>query len=172
MKVKKNDSEKAEIEKSYAQFEKLVKISLIIGIITISGFIIYYLLTPEPGYVTFGILNSEKKSENYPTNTSIGQTIEFYATVENHLGRDFDFKIKIYKGNNHTILSSKGSNATVNYTSKKYNLKNNQGWDRKYSMKFFQVGSNQLIIVELWQVIDEKDEFYDILWLRLNITTS
>ncbi|KKK92065.1 hypothetical protein LCGC14_2706660 [marine sediment metagenome] len=61
--MREND-EKSNLRKSYMQFEVLLKISLIIGILIVSGFIIYYILTPEPGYVTLGILNEDKLS-NY-----------------------------------------------------------------------------------------------------------
>ena len=76
---------------SWKHFEALLKISLIIGIIIISGFIIYYVLTPEPGYVTFGILNENQEAENYPTQAPFNETIFFYLTVENNLEKVFNF---------------------------------------------------------------------------------
>ncbi len=42
-----DNNEKNNLKKSYKQFGILLKISLIIGIVIISGFIIYYILTPE-----------------------------------------------------------------------------------------------------------------------------
>ena len=82
-------SEKLKMNNKY--FEKLLKICLIFGILVISGFIIYVILTPEPGYVTFGILNENQEAGEYPTEASVNETISFYLTVENNLDRKFSF---------------------------------------------------------------------------------
>jgi uncharacterized membrane protein len=65
---------KNELAKSNKILEKLLKISLVIGIITVSGFITYFLLNPELGFVTFGILNSEKEAGNYSTTANVGES--------------------------------------------------------------------------------------------------
>ena len=44
---------------------KITKIIIIVGIILTSFFIIYEILNVEPGFVTLGVLNSEKKAEKY-----------------------------------------------------------------------------------------------------------
>lgn len=153
--------------------EKIVKISLIIGIIVISGFILYYLLNPEPGFVTFGILNSEKKAENYPTEVSVNEDVEFYIVVENHLNTEFVFEIRIYKGDNETKLSSDGSeNADLNYTTDQEILDVGEKWESdKLSIRFSKIGSSQILIAELWEITeDDSSSFYDIIYLRLNIT--
>jgi len=62
-------------------FGKIVRISLIIGILMVSGVVIYYILNPEPGYVDFGLLNSNKKAEDYPTEVVANESVEFYVTV-------------------------------------------------------------------------------------------
>ncbi|GAH60211.1 unnamed protein product, partial [marine sediment metagenome] len=85
------------LKKNYKEFDKILKILLIIGIITISGFIIYAFLTPKPGYSYLGILNSEKKAENYPTEAAVNESITFYISVGNYLNRDFSFHIEILK---------------------------------------------------------------------------
>ncbi|MFX0103956.1 MAG: DUF1616 domain-containing protein [Candidatus Hodarchaeota archaeon] len=165
-------NEKHNLKNSNKHFEILLKISLIIGIIVISGFIIYYLLTPEPGFVTFGILNENQEAENYQKNAAVNETIFFYITVENYLNRDFTFKVEILKGNNNTLLSSRGSeNATSYYNTSQYTLSHNDYWfSERLNISFSEAGANQIIIAELWQIKNEIEEFYNILWLRLNIT--
>lgn len=153
--------------------EKIVKISLIIGIIVISGFILYYVLNPEPGFVTFGILNSEKRAENYPTEASVNEDVEFYIVVENHLNAEFMFEIRIYKGDNETKLSSDGSeNADLNYTTDQETLDIGEKWESdKLSVHFGKIGSGQILIAELWEIKeDDSSTFYDTVYLRLNIT--
>ncbi len=169
--MRENDEEN-NLKKSYKQFEVLLKISLIIGILIVSGFIIYYILTPEPGYVTFGILNEDKKAENYPTEASANETISFYVTVGNYINRDFTFQIKIKKGNNNTLMRSTfPSNGSLEYIIGNFSLPNNGEWiSVKLNISFSQLRSNQIIITELWQIRNNIPEFYFLLYLRLNIT--
>ncbi|MFX1503343.1 MAG: DUF1616 domain-containing protein [Promethearchaeota archaeon] len=168
----KKGNERTDLEISNKQFEIILKFCLIAGIIIVSGFIIYYILTPEPGYTTFGILNEDQKAENYPTEASVNETIYFYVTVENHLNREFSFRIEILKGNNQTIVNSSGSiNALSYYNTTKTSLMNNQFWiSNKLNISFSQPGANQRLIVELWEVKDEIEVYNNILYLWLNIT--
>jgi uncharacterized membrane protein len=155
------------------QFDKLVKISLIIGIVVISGFIIYYLFTPEPGYVTFGILNSDKEAENYPTNATVGENISFYISVGNYLRRDFNFRVEILQGNNDTLLTSSGSvNASSYFNTSVTSLNHKMQWiSEMLNISFPLPGSNQFMIAELKEIDFAFEEtFIDILWLRFNIT--
>ena len=172
MKKLSNNNERNDLVKSNKQFEILLKISLIIGIIIVSGFIIYYLLTPEPGYVTFGILNEDKKAENYPTTATINETIPFFITVENYLNQDFSFQVKIKKGDDNTLMSPTiPSNGTLDFIMGNFTLDHKSDWiSSQLNISFSQLGENQIIIAELWQIKNSIEEFYDILWLRLNIT--
>ncbi|MFX0081379.1 MAG: DUF1616 domain-containing protein [Candidatus Hodarchaeota archaeon] len=168
------NSEIKEIDKSSKkEFNILLKICLITGIIIISGFIIYEVLKPEPGYVTFGILNENQAAENYPTEAFINENISFYLTVENYLDRNFSYQIQIKKGDNMTIMNPNiGSNGTLNYTIGNFTLKKKQSWlSEKLDVSFSVIGENQIIIAELWQIKETKVKFYNILWLRLNITS-
>lgn len=154
------------------QFEKIVIASLVIGIVIVTGFIIYYLLTPEPGFVVFGLLNSEGKAENYPTEANVTDPIFFYVSVENYLNRDFTFKVEILTGDDNTTLSSTGyENATSYYNTTQTTKKHSEIWiSDKLNVSFLNPGSNQIIIAVLWEIIDNSTEkFYNILWLRLNI---
>ncbi|MFX1268121.1 MAG: DUF1616 domain-containing protein [Promethearchaeota archaeon] len=167
------------IEKNHEQaltkrkpFEKIIITSLVIGIIIVTGFIIYYLLTPEPGFVVFGLLNSEGKAENYPTEAHVAENISFYVSVENYLNRDFTFKVEILQGDNNTILSSSGyENATSYFNTTQTTKKHGEIWiSEKLNVSFLNSGSNQIIIAVLWEKIDTSTEnFYNILWLRLKI---
>ncbi|MFW9783846.1 MAG: DUF1616 domain-containing protein, partial [Candidatus Heimdallarchaeota archaeon] len=158
---------------STKQFETLLKICLIIGIIIISGFIFYYVLAPEPGFITYGILNENQEAGNYPTNVTVNNPIFFYITVDNHLDRSFSFQIQIKKGDNTTIMNpSSGSDGALNYTIGNFTLNNEHSWlSGQLNVTFSNVGDNQILIAELWEIQDIEIEFYDILWLRLNITS-
>jgi uncharacterized membrane protein len=165
---------KNKIVKDNKQFEKIVKISLLIGIFVISGFIIYYLLTPEPGFVTFGILNSDKKAENYPTNATVGENISFYISVGNYLRRDLNFQVEVLKGDNSTILTSSGAINATSYINTSINsLSHEEQWiSGMLNISFSQPGFNQILIAELKEIeISLEETFIDILWLRFNITT-
>ena len=166
--------EKGRNGQSKKQFDSLLKICLIIGVIVVSGFIIYAVFTPEPGYVTLGILNSEKKAENYPINATVGQNVSFYVTIDNQMNREFSFRAEVLKGDNSTILTSSGSiNATSYFNTTKITLLHNQFWiSEMLNVSFSQPGADQRIIVEIWEIPSSgKDKFFNILWLRLNITS-
>jgi hypothetical protein len=76
------------------------------------------------------------------------------------------------KGDNNTVLSSTGSNGTFAFMMNG-SLKHKELWkSSKLNISFPQIGANQIIIVELWQDFESKpEEFFNILWLRLNITS-
>ncbi len=157
---------------SKKQFDFLLKICLIIGIIVVSGFIIYYVLTPEPGFVSLGILNSEKKAENYPINATIGQNVSFYVTIDNQMKREFSFRVETLKGDNNTIVSSSPSiNATSYFNTTKITLLHNQFWiSEMLNVSFSQPGEGQRIIVELWEIKNsEIEKYFTNLYLWLNI---
>jgi len=166
---------KAELTEQFKQFQKILKVLLLFGIIIVSGFIIYYVwyfnFSHEEDYVGFGILNHNEEAEDYPTVAYANQSVKFYVTVENQLSREFTFKVKVYRGDAQTELSSDGSeNAYHLYSTDKETLKPKRDWmSDKLSVSFPKNGTNQQIIVELLEyTIDDRD-FYDILWLRLDI---
>lgn len=165
-------NEKKDLTISNKHFEKLLKVCLIIGIFIVSGFIIYYALTPEPGYATLGILNEEQKAEKYPTEAKVNETISFYVSVENQMEREISFRIEILKGDNKTIINSSGSINSLSYfNTTKITLLNNQFWmSNRLNISFSQPGAYQRIIVELWEIKDESEVFYNNLYLWLNIT--
>lgn len=164
--------EKNDIKKNYKEFDKVLAVLLIIGIIIISGFIIYALLTPGPGYITFGVLNSDRKAENYPKNATVGENVTFYVSVGNYLNRDFSFRIEILKGDNETVLKPTGSeNATSYLNSSTILLPNEDSWISSFNVSFSQSGYGQTIIAELWETnIGLNDKYWEIFWMRLNIT--
>ena len=172
--MSRNDTRKdeSELELSYMQFQKLLRFSLIFGIIIVSGFITYYLLFPEEGYIGFGILNEDERAEDYPTTAKVNQSIYFYVTVENQLDHDFTFKVIILLGNEDTKLSPEGSkHANKTSTTDKETLKPSEDWESdKLSVSFPYNGTDQVLVVELWKYNqDNSREFWDILWLRLDI---
>ena len=65
-----------------------------------------------------------------------------------------------------------GSNGTLNFTIGNFTLNNKESWlSGKLNISFSEIGDNQIIIAELWQIKNTIIEFYNILWLRLNITS-
>ncbi len=169
-----NTMETSNLKKNYKEFEKILKILLIIGIIIISGFIIYALLTPKPGYWYLGILNSDKKAENYPTEAAVDENITFYISVGNYLNRDFSFHIEILKGNNETVLGSSPSlNASSFVNSSTITLLHGAEWiSSAFNVSFSLLGNNQSIIAESWEIPSVGfRRFFDVVYLRLNITS-
>ena len=75
--VKKKSAEARDDSKGFKHLGKLLTVCLIAGIVIITGFIIYYLYTPESPYHTYTILNEDKRMELYPTNASKGKIFRF-----------------------------------------------------------------------------------------------
>lgn len=174
MLIQNNTSKKNDIKKNYQEFNKILTVLLIIGIIIISGFILYAVLTPEPGYITYGLLNSDRKAENYPKNATVGENVTFYVSVGNYLNRDFSFRIEILTGDSETILEPTGSiNATSYLNSTAIFLVHGESWiSDAFNVSFSQTGDNQTIIAEIWETdIGPNDKFWEIAYMRLNITS-
>ncbi|MFW9950318.1 MAG: DUF1616 domain-containing protein [Candidatus Thorarchaeota archaeon] len=162
-----------ELRNHYNQFDRLLRLLLIIGIIVISGFLIYYLMTPKPGYVSFGILNSEKEAGNYPVSVQIGSNVSFYLTVDNYLDRSFSFRVELLKSNETEISRPSSPLYTLSILNTSIVvLESQRGWiSDQFNVSFSEVGENRSIIAELWEVSGEvPDTFFTSLYLRLNVT--
>jgi len=165
------------INLSYKEFEKILTVILLIGIITLFSFIIYYIATPEEGYVMFSVLNKDKELSNYPTNATVDENITLHLVVGNYLAGDFQFRVKYGPCSNTTLIyptDSGSSNATLSNWTAINSLKAGQIWESgQVNVSFTDVGDNQVIIFELWQIIPNSDDkFWTYNFLRLNITAS
>ncbi len=172
MSEKEKSQDKVEIEKNFKQIQKLITVFLLIGIIVVSGFVVYYFLTREPPHVSFGILNENKKAEDYPTQVTVFEDIDFYVTVDNYLDRPFTFELEVSKGDEDTKLSSKGAEHTEkNFTTDEETLKVNEEWmSEELTISFTEAGDDQLLIVELYEIQEDGGkEFWDILYLRIDV---
>ena len=162
------------LKKNYNEFDKILKLLLIIGIVVISGFIVSAIFTPKPGYWHLGILNSDKKAENYPSTVAVDENITFYISVGNYLNRDFSFHIEILKGDNDSVLSSSPTlNATSFVNSSIITLPHRAEWiSSAFNVSFSQPGNNQSAIAELWEISTVGvRRFYDVVYMRLNVTS-
>jgi uncharacterized membrane protein len=157
----------------FRQLSRIVTVCLIVGIIIVSGFIIYYLLTPEPPYHQFFILNGERKAENYPSQATEGEEIYFYVGVRNYLEKDLTFNVKIFKGNDSTDLTKKEDiNAELNQTIGNITIEHGEEWvSDKLTISFLETG-NRTVIAQLYEVGDSEEEYLNIVYIRLNITNS
>jgi len=173
------NKKKSNLEVSNKQFEKLVTVCLFFGIIVVGAFVIFFILTPEEGFLQFGVLHQdpsdgEWKAGNYIENVSIGQAINFSFSVNNSLNRDFTFRVKILTGNGSIInnsLHSPNSGAFINITIGNITLSHGQSWNsNKLNITFYKIGENQMIILELWEIIaDNQEKYWTHLWLRVDV---
>ena len=159
---------------SNKEFERILTVCLLIGIITLFSFIIYYIATPEEGYVMFSYLNEDQEMGNYPTNATVDENITLHLVVGNYLTSDFQFCVKYGSCSNTTLISptdSGSSNATLNNWTASMLLKPNQIWESgQINVSFTEVGDYQLIIFELWQILPDSIKFWTYNFIRLNIT--
>jgi uncharacterized membrane protein len=156
-------------------FEHTTRAILILGILIVSGFIIYDVTRPSEQYVLFSVLNQDKELGNYPSRVAVGQKISFYFYVENHLSDQMEFNVKIYLGNNSSSINPKVGviNALFlgNYSKM---VAEGQNWtSSQIDYQFQQVGS-QFIGLELWQQQDGEWKYVEnhTLVLRINVTAT
>jgi uncharacterized membrane protein len=161
------------IEDHELNLEKTTRVILIVGIIIVSSFIIYDITRPNEQFVLFSVLNQDEQLGNYPTQLHIGESITFYFYIENHLQRTAEFNVRMYLGNETSIiLPTTGiANASLigNYTQ---TLENNNNWTTNaLSYTFDQVGV-QFIGLELYEKSTNGWQYFEnyTLFLRLNIT--
>ncbi|TFG21795.1 MAG: DUF1616 domain-containing protein [Promethearchaeota archaeon] len=167
-------SEKPKIRKIQEKldFDKLLKLLLIFGIILTTGFILYHILKPKSGYITFGILNSDMSADDYPTNTLVGENISFYIFIGNHLNRELNFRLDVLIGDNNTYLALNHPTNGSSYLNITSNILNGVDWiSNLINVSFSEPGINRLIIAELWIInADLTEKFYNSLYTRLNVT--
>ena len=162
------------LNQNYKEFGKILKLLLIIGIVVISGFITYSIFTPRPGYITIGLLNTDKKAENYPTMATTGENVTFYVSVANYLNRDFSFRLELLRGDNNTIIGSTPSVNSYSYANlSTVNLPHGENWiSSPINVSFSQPGHNQSIIIEIWEMYGEAIvKFWEVVYARLNVSS-
>lgn len=135
--------------------EKITRIVLIIGILSVSGAIIYTLTLPEEEDILFFLLNEEQMLRDYPTNSSIGNPVTIHLYVQNMMKDAKEFQINIFRGKNSTFIDpdiSVFSNPNATHLlNQNISLKHAEEWiSDPITVIFPELGENQLIICELW----------------------
>ena len=157
--------------KGKLEFRKLLSLLLIFGITIVSGFIIYNIIKPKSGYITFGILNSDK-STDFQKECVVGENISLYVFIGNHLNRELNFRLEILRGDNNTYLASNQPTNGSSFLNISTAIFNGVDWmSNLINISFTEPGINELIIAELWLIrIDYTEYFYNSLYQRLNVT--
>lgn len=169
--MEEKNRKKISIDLSNKHFQKIVTVCLLIGIITVFGFIVYYVLTPEEGFINFGVLDQNQKVENIPENATVGEDIYFFLNLENYMKRDFSFYIKILTGDNTTVLSKDPGIGNLNQTLPTVTLADGESWmSANLSMSFWNTNNNpKRIIFEVWEDLD-TDSLFSKYWLYITVT--
>ncbi len=151
---------------------KITKIIIVVGIILTSFFIIYEILNIEPDFVTLGVLNSEKKAENYPIDVNVGEEFTVFVSVGNNLATNFTFSVHVLTGDQKTFVSkTTGSNGTLKQKLSSITIQPGEEWiSNAQRFSFYSAGENLMVIFELWKVENSKETFYDVVFLRLNVS--
>lgn len=134
---------------------KMTRIVLLVGIIVVSGAMVYTLTRPEEEDVLFFILNEDQVMKDFPVNASVNEPVSVHAFVENHLQRTAEFSVRIYRGNtnlthNISIGVENNPNATYLFNQTKM-LENEASWiTPMINVTFPFAGLDQQIVLELW----------------------
>ncbi|WP_457557734.1 DUF1616 domain-containing protein [Candidatus Harpocratesius sp.] len=156
--------------------EKITRIVLVVGIICVSGAIIYTLTIPEEEDVLFFLLNENRVLRDYPTNVTQGEKIITYVFIQNLLGESHDFQIRCYRGKAETFIDPQigvatNSNVTL-IDNQNISLGNKEEWiSNQINITFPEVGSDQLVLYELWIKIGDSWHYLPnyLLTLRIDV---
>lgn len=141
---------------SNPDLEVITRVILIFGILFVSGGIIYVSTRPEEPDLFFFLLNENQVMRDYPTNTTVGEAVKFYVFIENLLGTSEKFAVRIYNTTeeywiNSTIGVSESNEVSYNFN-QTVELNHKEEWiSNSMELFFHEPGSNQVIILELWQ---------------------
>ena len=150
-----------ETENSSSNLETITRIVLVFGIISLLGGIIYQTTRPEETDLLFFLLNENQEMRDYPTNTTLDDPVGFHVYIENQMNNPLDFAVRVYVCESTynidtlmTVNNTLGADYIENQT---VHLDNNQHWiSDKFDINFTEIGENQIIIVELWENVENS----------------
>lgn len=122
-----------------------------------------------------GVLGSQQKFANYPTNITRGQSFVLYAYVGNHEGVVEYYKVLVKLGNNNTVVSNTTSANAPVISSYSYVLNDGQNTTFPMNLSINQSATNLRMIFELWTLSTSNASFsYTGLWNQLwvNVTST
>lgn len=141
-------------EKGYAV---AIFLALIIVSVTIIGY--YVLLNPQAeSYNTFYLLDSNKKTLDYPETLVVNQnsTFNVYVTVENHMTVTAQYQVQVKITNNLSTFPVAIQPSQVYETSR---VNSGGSWEKMVTVTQNDVGS-YAVVFELWeQMADGTLEF-------------
>ena len=153
---------------------KITRVILIVGILGISGAIIYTLSLPEEEDLLFFLLNENQSMSDYPTNVTVNGSLTFYIYIHNMRLEDHEYQVNCYQGDlNGTIdpMKSVANNQDfVQIASQTTDLNYTQEWiSNPFDIIFQEIGNDQRLVFELWVNRDGVWEFIPDYVLTLNI---
>jgi len=153
---------------------KITRVILIVGILGVTGALIYTVSQPEEEDLLFFLLNENQSMGNYPTNITVNSSLTFYIYIQNMRIEDHEYLIKCYTSAANTTIDPMQS------------VSNNQDFDQiasqtvdlNYTMEFIsdpfdvvfqESGNDQRLVFELWVNRDGTWEFMPNYVLILNL---
>ena len=165
-------------EEENEKLEKITRAILLIGIILTSSFIIYDLLRPKEQYILFSLENKYGRLENYPTNISVGEPVEYKFFIINRMNEDINVSVTVHKGDNNTVVSRvKGfENSTILDNITLFIKKDENYTSDIISVVFDEAGENMITGVQLnlYNGTTQRYEYLEgyVVYLRLGVLNS
>ena len=153
---------------------KITRVILIVGILGVSGAIIYTISQPEEEDLLFFLLNENQSMGNYPTNVSVDVPRTLYIYIQNMRLEDHEYLIKCYQSdsngtidpmqsvsNNQDFVQIASQSVDLNYTE--------EFISDPFDIIFQEPGNDQKLVFELWVNREGSWEFIPDYILILNI---
>jgi uncharacterized membrane protein len=139
-----------ETDKSLIITAQQVCAAILAIIIIISFLSVYQVFFPQRNrepFSEFGVLGSNMKLGDYPSQIVASETVNLYGYVGNQMGKPMFYTVMVKLGDNTTVINPVKAAAIQQYSQV---LSFNQTWIFPVSVTLTHIGNNQRLIFELW----------------------
>jgi uncharacterized membrane protein len=150
--------------------ENVIFIAVAVSTMIVVSMLLYTATTgpPKESFAVISILGPSGKATDYPTEVKVGETIEIYVLVENHMNRIEYFVVKYKLGTESTIITDKQPASLSTKKSYQWILSDTKSWQFPVDISIDEKGDNYRLIFELWRYNENIGELeYTGNWVQI-----
>jgi len=139
----------------------LITVILVVFTLASALLLSYIVLTPQPGFTEFYILDAQGKALDYPTQLQLGKSEQIVVGISNNHNKDMQYDLK--------VVLSNGTQQSTLYSNRLL-LANKQTWEQPITLTPNIVGSDMKLQFLLYQA--EETSTYKECHLWVNVTSK
>ncbi len=146
----------------------ILAVTVILALVSVSGFL--FSVNSGEQFSELGVLGPNMMLGDYPSRVVVGETINLYGYVGNHMGEPMLYTFMVKLGDNETVVNP--ASALSPFQQYRQVVANNQSWVFPMEMSLSKEGINQRIIFELWSFNQTINQNQYLQWgqLMVNVT--